>query len=82
MLKQSKSERNSAANVQLLESTWMLKSPSRRVDGDIEQREVSSSDSSDRKVVEALGGKKANFECTELCDTCNVQDKSSRTRFH
>ena len=35
----------------------MLKSPSRRVDGDMEQREVSNSDSSDKKVVEALGGR-------------------------
>ena len=56
MLKQSSSVRNSAANVQLLESTWMLKSPSRSIEGDMEQTEVSSSDSSDMKVVEAFGG--------------------------
>ena len=57
ILKQSSSDRNSAANLQLLESTWMLKSPSRSVDGDLEQIEVSSSESSDMKVVEGLGGR-------------------------
>ena len=57
MLKQSRSDRNSEAKGQLVESTWMLKSPSRSVDVDIEQMEVSSSDSSDRKVEEAFGGR-------------------------
>ena len=57
MLKQSKTDRNSAAKLQLEESTWILKSPSRRVDGALEQTEVSSSVSSDRKVVEVLGGR-------------------------
>lgn len=41
--------------LQLEESTRMLKSPSRRVDGNLEHREVRSSVSSDEKVVEALG---------------------------
>ena len=56
MLEQSRGDRNSEAKGQLVESTWMLKSPSRSVDVDIEQMEVSSSDSSDRKVEEAFGG--------------------------
>ena len=38
------------------ESTWMLKSPSRSVDVEMEQMEVISSDSSDMKVEEAFGG--------------------------
>ena len=54
-LKQSSSERNSAANLQVLESTWMLKSPE-NVDGDMEQVEVRSSASSDMKTVEGFGG--------------------------
>lgn len=57
MSKQSNSDRNSAAKLQLVESTWMLKSPSRSVKGDLEQTEVNSSVSSDMKVVEAFGGR-------------------------
>lgn len=56
-LKQSSRARNSAANLQVLESTWMLKSPSRSVDGDMAQVEVRSSASSDKKMVEGLGGR-------------------------
>ena len=56
MLKQSRSDINSEIKGQLVESTWMLKSPSRSVDADMEQMEVSTSDSSDRKVEEAFGG--------------------------
>lgn len=57
MLKHSNSDRNSAAKVQVLESTWMLKSPSSSVDGDMEQIEVRSSDNSDMNEVEGLGGR-------------------------
>ena len=56
MLKQSSSERNSEAKVHVLESTWMLKSPSSNLDGDLEQTQVSSSANSDMKTAEALGG--------------------------
>lgn len=68
MLKQSRriADRNSVANVQMLESTWILKSPSRSVDGDMEQTEVSSSDSSDMKVVEAFG-RAVDKDHLELC---------------
>ena len=57
MLKQSSSNRNSEAKGQLVESTCMLKSPNRSVDADMEQMEVSSSDSLDMKVDEAFGGR-------------------------
>ncbi len=54
MMKQSRSDRISASNLKLLESTWTFKSPSRRVGGDMEQTEMSNSDGSDVKVMEAL----------------------------
>lgn len=57
MLKQSNSERRSMAVEQLVLSTWILKSPSRSVDEQIVQTVVRSSDRSDMKVVEALGGR-------------------------
>ncbi|XP_041634511.1 interferon-induced protein 44-like [Cheilinus undulatus] len=39
MLKQSSSDRNSEVSVQLVESTWMLKSPRRSMEEDLEQIE-------------------------------------------
>lgn len=56
MLKQSSSDRNSAAKVQVLELTWMLKSPSSSVEGDLEHMEVRNSENSDMNKVEGLGG--------------------------
>ena len=53
MLKQPRSDRNSEAKGHLVESTWILKPPSRSVDENMEQMEVSISD---RKVEEAFGG--------------------------
>ena len=54
MLKQSSSDKKSTARKQLLESTWMLKSPTMIVARDIGQTEASSSESSSRKQVEAF----------------------------
>ena len=45
----------------------MLKSPSRSVDADMEQMEVSSSDSSDRKVDKAFGGRYMRTTCGCAC---------------
>ena len=42
----------------------MPKSPSRSVDVGIKQMEVSSSDSSDRKVEEAFGGRQMRTSCS------------------
>lgn len=55
--KQSNNERKSTAKEQLLESTWMLKSPSMRVAGDMGQTEASRSENSCRKQEEAFGGR-------------------------
>lgn len=43
--------------LQLGESTWMLKSPSRRTDGDMAQSWVRYSDKSERNAGFGLGGR-------------------------
>lgn len=56
ILKQSTSARISKAEMQVLEATWMVKSPSRDVDGELEQTKLRNSENSDMNVAEALGG--------------------------
>jgi len=69
ILKNCRMSRKSVVILESVESIWMLKSPSRRMDGDIGQSWDRNSDSSERNAGLGLGG---------AVDSCDDQGFSAR----